>query len=205
MLCWLDNSGSCKLHMQMPRSKLCICSIADSTLPSFCIIAHSPYIAIAYLNDGNHASSVFIYYAILSYIFFAIAWPFFHWLEQYGSEEKLGLITCSTYLGIAPLLLTSGGELGEQDTENISIKKNCCHGISCCCFVSIIFLLVTIVLLLALAVIITCYFVIIPINKAISDAPMRIWSIYQSGGFVIGSFIAYKVLDYFYGKRETQE
>lgn len=74
--------------------------------PLFCIIAHSPYIAIAYLNDGDHASSIFIYYAILSYIFFAVAWLFFHWLEQYSSEEKLGLITCS-YFDMTPWLLYS--------------------------------------------------------------------------------------------------
>lgn len=171
--------------------------------PLFRIIAHSPYIAIAYLNDGDHASSIFIYYTILSYIFFAVAWSFFHWLEQYNSEEKLGLITMSC-LGMAPLLLASGGELGERDTESVSMKKNCCRGISCCCLVSIIFLLVTIVLLLGLAVITVCYFVIIPINKAISDAPMRVLSIYQSGGFVIGSFIVYKVLKYFYSKSKDK-
>ena len=38
--------------------------------PIFCIIAHSPYIAIAYLDDGSHASSMFIYYSILGYAIF---------------------------------------------------------------------------------------------------------------------------------------
>ena len=37
--------------------------------PMFCILAHSPYIAIAYLNDGDHASSIFVYYTIPVYMF----------------------------------------------------------------------------------------------------------------------------------------
>ena len=38
--------------------------------PFFCTIAHSPYIAIAYLNDGDHASSIFyLLYCSLLYNF----------------------------------------------------------------------------------------------------------------------------------------
>lgn len=34
---------------------------------------------------------------------------------------------------------------------------------------------------------------------------MRVLSIYQSGGFLIGSFIVYKVLDYFYSKSKQKD
>ena len=64
--------------------------ILSSTVfcPLFCIAAHSPYIAIAYLNDGSHASSMFIYYTVLGYIFFGLVWLFFHWCENYEDNIK---------------------------------------------------------------------------------------------------------------------
>ena len=64
---------------------------------------------------------------------------------------------------------------------------------------------IAILLLLGLVVTIACYLVLIPINKAISDAPNRILSIYQSGGFLIGSFIMYKVIKYFYNKKNEEK
>ena len=65
-------------------------------------------------------------------------------------------------------------------------------------------LTISVVFLFGLVITVTCYFVLIPINKAISDAPNRIVSIYQSGGFLIGSFIVYKVLRHFYTKSEKK-
>ena len=50
--------------------------------PLFCIITHSPYIIVAYLNDGSHASSIFIYYTILVYVFFGFTRLFVHWCHQ---------------------------------------------------------------------------------------------------------------------------
>ena len=130
--------------------------------PIFCIIAHSPYIAIAYLDDGSHASSIFIYYSILAYVMFGLLWLFFHWCEKFEDEIfKLRTIT-------------------------------------------LVILICVIILFLGLVVTITCYFVLIPINKSISDAPSRVVSIYQSGGFVIGSFLVYKIIKYFYRKKKDE-
>ena len=134
--------------------------------PIFCIIAHSPYIAIAYLDDGSHASSIFIYYSILGYVTFGLLWLFFHWCENF--EKRLANILEVSDLRIFTL----------------------------------VGLVSVIVIFLGLVVTITCYFVLIPINKSISDAPNRVISIYQSGGFVIGSFIVYKIVKYFYKKNK---
>ena len=290
--------------------------------PFFCIITHSPYIAIAYLNDGDHASSIFIYYTVLCYIFFGITWLFFHWCQTYskdqnnkidtadqqevcrkevtggakktrvalGSEEQSGKpphvskitkdlksaadditevhkkapaisegkkeVTVVDIDGLATCVVpdsedqppagnheqqgqpqtgngeqqgqpqtgngeqrgqlqTANGKQQGQPQTNEPQKSSCACCTSCfdrisaktsvCCVehfrsLSMIFLGFTIFFLFGLVVVIACYFVIIPINKAISDAPMRLLSIYQSGGFLIGSFIVYKVLDYFYSK-----
>ena len=131
--------------------------------PMFCIIAHSPYIAIAYLDDGSHASSIFIYYSILSYAMFGLLWLFFHWCEKLNFDNrnlyKLRAFTLVTLI----------------------------------CVLTIFF---------GLVVTITCYFVLIPINKSISNAPNQVISIYESGGFLIGSFLVYKVIKYFYREKK---
>ena len=129
--------------------------------PIFSVIAHSPYIAVAYLNDGDHASSIFIYYAILIYVLFGITWLFVHWCHKIQPTEGT---KCNSY----------------------------CKKVS-----TIILLFSAILCLLGLFVLIVCYLVLIPINKAVSDAPNRILSIYQSGGFLIGSFIVFKLLKRF--------
>ena len=54
--------------------------------PIFCVIAHLPYIAIAYLDDGSHANSMFIYYSILVYTLFGLLWLFFHWCENFDND-----------------------------------------------------------------------------------------------------------------------
>ena len=46
--------------------------------------------------------------------------------------------------------------------------------------------------MLALVVSIICYFVLIPINKSISDAPNQLIGIYQSAVVIIAVFILYK-------------
>jgi hypothetical protein len=46
--------------------------------------------------------------------------------------------------------------------------------------------------LLSITAILTCYFVIIPINRSISDAPNRLIGIYESAIVLVGAFIAYK-------------
>lgn len=127
--------------------------------PIFCIIAHSPYIAIAYLDDGFHASSMLIYYSFVGYVLFGLLWLFLHWCEEFK------------------------GEVGKYRTITV-------------------ILFIVILIFLGLVVTITCYFVLIPINKSISDAPNRLYGIYQSGGFIIGSFIVYKVLQFLRKKKE---
>ena len=53
---------------------------------------------------------------------------------------------------------------------------------------------------ICLTVVITVYFVIIPINKSISDAPDQLAGIYNSGGFLVVSFVIYKMISFFYYK-----
>ena len=177
--CTPDQPGKCKDHC-VGCAKCCYdyIPILSSTVlcPIFCIIAHSPYIAIAYLDDGSHASSMFIYYSILGYAIFGLLWLFFHWCENFESDIAISLTKCRFKCDI--------------------IKVNHLYAIT------LISLFLVTFVLLGLFATITCYFVLIPINKSISDAPNRVVSIYQSGGFIIGSVIVYKILEFFYIKKK---
>ena len=144
--------------------------------PIFCVIAHSPFIAIAYLDDGSHASSMFIYYSILGYTLFGLLWLFVHWCENF-----------------------------ENDISNVRLHCfNCDIKVKYLYFITLIYIVLFFVIFIFLGLVVTiiCYFVLIPINKSISDVPNRIVSIYQSGGFIIGSVIVYKILEYFYIKKK---
>ena len=61
---------------------------------------------------------------------------------------------------------------------------------------------IVIIAYLAIVVTITAYFVIIPINKSISDTPDRLAGIFESGAFIIVSFVVYKMINFFYKNRQ---
>ena len=129
--------------------------------PILSVIAHSPYIAIAYLNDGYHAGSIFIYYTLVLCIGYSICWMSYHSLQLAKFKSpKLSFTKCTNYA------------IGSGIVGSLAF--------------------------LSLVVVITVYFVIIPINKSISDAPNRLVGIYQSGGFLIASFVIYKLIVFFY-------
>ena len=131
--------------------------------PTFCIIAHSPYIAIAYLNDGDHASSIFIYYTILIYVVFGLLWLFFHWCQHKPQDNKQpedrggGRYRHDVGLAMKLALITS---FPCEEICNVCKKTI----VIFCAFLSVFFLL-------GLVVVIACYLVFIPIHKSISDAP----------------------------------
>lgn len=180
------------------RSNSFVPVILSSTVlcPLFCIVAHSPYIIVAYLNDGSHASSIFIYYSVMIYVFFGVTWLFVHWYRHVNTIPR-AMPGTDNYFELSEGGEIRSNDLGDGQTSNRNGgKKKCCISF---------LLLSTILLLLGLVALITSYLILIPINKAISDAPNRILSIYQSGGFLIGSFIVYKVIDYFYNKKKEEE
>ena len=129
--------------------------------PTISTITHIPYIAIAYLDDGNHAGSIFIYYTIILSITYSISWISLHPLKSLLLKHKNKL---------PPKTVGIIGGLGIAGA----------------------------VLLIFFVFVISVYFVLIPINKSISDAPNRLVGIYQSGGFLIATFIVYKLISFFY-------
>ena len=56
----------------------------------------------------------------------------------------------------------------------------------------IVAIVILVIFILGIVAVLTCYFVIIPINRSISDAPNRLIGIYESAIVLIGAYIAYK-------------
>jgi hypothetical protein len=137
------------------------------TIPILCslisIIGHGTFITVAYLNDGYHASSIFIYYSVILFIAYGITWSGFRSCMDVNEDEP-----------------ARGWCKSEHWQKGI-----------------VAVLIIILIVFISLVVTITCYFVIIPINKATSDAPNRLIGIFQSGGFVFGAFIVYKLLSVF--------
>lgn len=112
---------------------------------------------------------------ILGYTLFGVLWIFFHWCKNFLKSVKIYFL---------------GAKCWDKLNLDVDVFSLRCISVSC--------LILVMILVLGLIVVISCYFVFIPINKAISDTPRRIISIYESGGFVLGSVIVYKILYHFY-------
>ena len=67
-----------QLRMLRLVSVLCAC---------LSICAHSPYIAIAYLNNEYHATGIFIYYSLLGCLLFGLSWIAFHYYYSISPSE----------------------------------------------------------------------------------------------------------------------
>jgi hypothetical protein len=128
-----------------------------------CIVTHVPFIAIAYLNDAYHAGSIFAFYTIISLILFAVV--------------ELLIVSCQKKFDF------------EDDTS--SSQSDRCLDCPCgWCTTSVVG--IAMASLLSITAILTCYFVIIPINRSISDAPNRLVGVYESAILLVGAYIAYK-------------
>ena len=128
------------------------------------VLMHFPYIAIAFLNDVYHAGSIFVYYSIIGFALFVIVELVYKYIIIKAASK------CNP---------------NEKPHQKSSL---CCKYY--CCLITVLF--VIILLFLGLIITVTCYFVLIPINKSISDAPNRLIGLYQSGVIVIAAIVVYK-------------
>ena len=140
------------------------------------ICAHSPYIAIAFLNNEYFATGVFIYYTLLSCLLFGLSWIAFHYYYSIPQSKV---------------------EMNDSDNGSCfsnflqSSIKFCKHK-----FLIIVALFFIIFLTHIFIVILNGFFLVIPISNSISEFPNRIAGIYMSGGFIISTFFVYKLVVY---------
>ena len=151
-------------------------SLTSSFLgPLIALITHSPFMAIAYINDAYYAGSIFVYYIVVFFVCFsAIHVTMYACLGALLVQRKHSIWSC---------LFRS-----ENDLNANSRTASC----KLLCPVVVIFLMI--ILLLFTVAVVICYFVIIPLNGSVSDAPHQLIGFYQSIIIFLGVFITYKTI-----------
>ena len=158
--------------------------------PLFGLISHSPYIAIAYINDSYYASSIFVYYMVIFFVRFVAIHLTMRACLMTQLPDQAESNVCSKILGTV------------SKTRTVT---SCCHCpteikngrvihdyIFFLCPVVLSFLLL--VFLLFTVVTVICYFVIIPLNGSVSGAPYQLIGFYQTVIIFIGIFLTYKTV-----------
>ena len=159
--------------------------------PLFGLISHSPYIAIAYINDSYYASSIFVYYMVIFFVcFVAIHLTMRACLMTQLPEQAANSNVCSKILGtVGETRTVTSCCLCQRETKNGQVI----HDYVCfLCPVVLSFLLL--LFLLAIVVTVICYFVIIPLNGSVSGAPHQLIGFYQTVIIFFGIFLTYKTI-----------
>ena len=168
-----DSEMDCNCELSHDQDHTYVILSLTVLCPLFCIIAHSPYIAIAYLNDGSHASSIFIYYSVISYVLFGLIWLFFHWCEQ-QYEKDMCVVCYNCFARFKAFAEDNGQKICCCTFKTTTVEENAnkkFRGSGLYCGMLMISLVFAILLLFGLIVTVICYFVLIPITKSLSDAP----------------------------------
>ena len=158
--------------------------------PLLGLISHSPYIAIAYINNSYYASSIFVYYVVIFFIcFIAIHLTMRACLRtQLPDQEESNI--CSKILGNVDKTrtVTSCCQCPVEARNGRVIHDYVCF------LCPIVLSLLLLLFLLSAVVTIICYFVIIPLNGSVSGAPHQLIGFYQSVIIFLGIFITYKTV-----------
>jgi hypothetical protein len=163
--------------------------------PILSLAAHSPFIAIAYINDAYYAGSIFIYYVIILFASFAAVHLTMNAclksIVLSTSEQNIWNWIFQDCCKLKDKKNTSTETRNEQSaTENASQMRRKC--IQTLCPIMITFLMLLVILFAVVIVIV--YLVIIPLNGSVSGAPHQLFGFYQSVIIFLGIFITYKTV-----------
>ena len=182
--------------------------LATSTLgPTLSLVIHLPYILIAYLNDATYASSIFIYYTIIVFILFgaldlsygtcmgALIYRRDNPIQGQARENQPLLQDGNTDADVEQPNRQENRNQPLQEDENTTgcnpypmfpCEEN---------GIIITFAIATPVFILLIVVLmgmITATLVVIPISKALNDAPNRLLGFYQVVIVLVGAYFAYR-------------
>ena len=190
LLTFLSWIAFCVIGICCCKTKLHLYLSLSTLGPILSLVTHLPYILIAYLNDATYATSIFIYYTILTFTLF-------------GALD-LGFGTCIGAIIVARNRRNEAGN-NEQPPNNFRHRVYPCFYrcsdkkiIICFAFIIIIFATFILVLLGMLAAAI----VVIPISSSVSDAPNRLLGFYQTIFILGGVYLVYRN---FFKKKPTLE
>ena len=162
MGCWI--ASLCSYCLDIKKEYICL---ALSTLgPTFSLVIHIPYIAIAYLNDASYATSIFIYYTITLFVLF-------------GTLDL-------TYGACQGAIINVNNRDQEEGLYHCCPKTETQRR-----YMFIVIIPLFTLLILVFAGMITAALVIIPISKAFSDVPNRLLGFYQTAIILVGAYLVY--------------
>ena len=144
---------------------------ASTVSPILVFVVHVPYVAIAYLNDVSHATSMFIYYTVVAFVLFGTLdlshGAYFRLLlrlkKKKQGDHKNRLYICGCH----------------HNEEEIHIRAAC----------GIIFFTILTLILIGM---ITAALVTVPISKAFTDTSNRLLGFYQTALVLIGAYLFYR-------------
>ena len=158
--------------------------------PLLGLISHSPYIAIAYINDSYYASSIFVYYVVIFFICFIAIHLTMRACLRTQLPDQVESNICSKILGNVDKTRTvTCCCLCPAKAKNGQVTHDYVWFL---CPIVLSFLLL--LFLLSIVVTVICYFVIIPLNGSVSGAPHQLIGFYQSVIIFLGIFITYKTV-----------
>ena len=138
--------------------------------PILVLVTHLPYVAISYLNDASYASSIFIYYTVVSFVVFGSVESTFRMCQRtVFTEERSGV-----------------SRTGNGSTDN--------QRFGCSTFqwgLKIVVLVLFVPFVVLLIGMTTAALVVVPISRAFSDAPNRLAGFYETLIVVVGAYFAY--------------
>jgi hypothetical protein len=134
--------------------------------PILGLLTHLPFIAIAYLNDANHAGSIFIFFTVVTIVEFLILELSF--VSYFKLLEKT----------------SQGTKTASNLSCNQSIKS----------FLVVLVVVICLLFFYFLLTISGCYFYYLPIVQSISRSSNQVIAVYQTILIFIGAFILYKMV-----------
>lgn len=143
----------------------------------FSVILHAPYIITAYLNDAQHAGSIFIFYTTTTVIEFGLLQFLFNRCLEAGENRD------------------SCDRTHQEDEENGESYDQMHVKVEFRDLKTMIFgamsAVITALLLYGLTVVIMLYFYFVPTDDSISSVPNQMVVSYQTVIIFVGAYIAY--------------
>ena len=158
--------------------------------PIFLLVTHLPYIVISYLNDASYASSIFIYYIVVSFVIFGSIDTAIRAFQQTTKKSEF-----TTQL----IINNSSGESHESGSQNPSHRNNERFSLNWGAKIVTVLFVPFVLILIGMT---TAALVVIPISRAFSDAPNRLLGFYETVIVIAGAYVAYKGI---FGKKMTLE
>ena len=162
--------------------------------PIFMMVTHLPYIAISYLNDASYASSIFIYYTVVTFVIFgSLKLTYGTFQQAIISGEANEINYYQQAVGFSIHNCGASSTCGEENEEGFQDCR--CFTIASCIKNERRFKCVIIVLFVPFILILigmtTAALVVVPISRAFSDAPNRLLGFYETVIVVAGAYFAY--------------